>query len=54
MPTLEERVSELESWIRGMLGRELQLKQSALEPWWKRRTGAFENNSLYDDAMRYA
>ena len=54
MPTLEQRVSELESQIRSMIEREKRSVPTGLEPWWKRHSGAFENSSLYDEAMRHA
>jgi hypothetical protein len=52
MPTLEQRVSELENQIRQVLEREKRTEPIGTEPWWKRHSGAFENNRLYDEAMR--
>ena len=52
MPTLEQRVVELERQMTRLLGRKLQPETSQNQPWWKRHSGACENNSLYDEAMR--
>ena len=54
MPTLEQRVSELESQIRSMIEREKRPEPIGAKPWWKRHSGAFANNHLYDEAMRHA
>jgi hypothetical protein len=52
MPTLEQRVNELENQIRLMLDRQERISFVGTEPWWKRHSGAFQNNRLYDEAMR--
>ena len=54
MPTLEQRVSELESQVQRMLKRDNRPEPVGAEPWWKRHSGAFENDPLYDEAMRHA
>jgi len=54
MPTLKQRVRELKSQMQRMLEREKRSESVALEPWWKRHSGAFENDPLFDDAMRLA
>jgi hypothetical protein len=52
MPTLEERVDQLERQMLRLLEREQQPEQARAEPWWMRHSGAFENSALYDEAMR--
>jgi uncharacterized membrane protein YccC len=54
MPTLEQRVSELESQMQRLLQSKLRTEAPAAEPWRRRHSGAFENNRLYDEAMRHA
>ncbi len=47
--TLEERVSALEAQVAHLLAE----KQTAnAEPWWQRRYGAFQDDEMYDEAMR--
>ncbi len=45
--TLEERVSALEAQIAQLTNK----KPKAL-PWWQLRHGAFQNDEMYDEAMR--
>jgi len=52
MPTLEQRVSELESQLQLILERQKRTEPVRTEAWWKRHSGAFENSLLYDEAMR--
>ncbi len=48
--TLEERVSALEAQVAHLLVD----KQAANTgvPWWRQRYGAFQNDEMYDEAMR--
>jgi hypothetical protein len=50
--TLEERLAALESEVAQI--KELVRSECAgrKEPWWERRLGAFQNDPLYDEAMR--
>lgn len=48
--TLEERVSTLEAQIAHLLERK-QAAKTAL-PWWQMRYGAFQDDEMYDEAMR--
>lgn len=50
LQTIEERVTELEKKVSRILGEERPDDKS--EPWWKRHSGAFKDNPLYDEAMR--
>ena len=48
--TLEERVSALEAQLANLLVEKQAAKAAA--PWWQRRYGAFQEDEMYDEAMR--
>lgn len=48
--TLEERVSALEAQLAGLLAEKQAANTDA--PWWQRRYGAFQDDEMYDEAMR--
>ena len=48
--TLEERVIALEAQVANLLA-EKQLPNTSA-PWWQHRYGAFQNDDIYDEAMR--
>ncbi len=47
--TLEERVSTLEAQVANLLADKAA---TANTPWWQRRYGAFQDDEMYDEAMR--
>jgi DNA-binding PadR family transcriptional regulator len=49
--TLEERVSALEQKIAQLTANKETAATSNL-PWWQQRYGAFQNDEMYDEAMR--
>jgi hypothetical protein len=49
MPTLEQRVSDLEEKVARLLRED---RESQDKPWWERHLGAFKNDPMYDEAMR--
>ena len=49
IPTIEERVSELEKKVARLLNDEKQAENSA--PWWEQWFGAFKDNPDFDAAM---
>ena len=49
MPTLEQRLAELEEKVASLL-RERQ--ETAQELWWERIRGTFKDDPMYDEAMR--
>ena len=48
--TLEDRVSALEAQVAHLLAEKQAAKTDA--PWWQRRYGAFQDDEMYDEAMR--
>ncbi len=52
MPTLEQRVNELENQVRLLIDHDQRKCAPNGEPWWKRHSRAFENSPLYDEAMQ--
>ena len=48
--TLEERVKALEAQVAHLLADEPTTKTDT--PWWQRRYGAFQDDEMYDEAMR--
>ncbi len=46
---LEERVAQLEEKVARLLEKQGATKKA---PWWEIHVGAFQNNPLYDEAMR--
>lgn len=49
--SLEERVAALEAEV-AQLKRERHRTTHMLVPWWERRFGAFQDDPMYDAAMR--
>jgi len=49
MPTIEERVSALESKVARLLGSR---RGAGAGPCWERVVGAFENDPLFDKVMK--
>ena len=49
MPTLEQRVSELEAKVERLIQEN---GASAKEPWWERIRGTFKDDPVYEEAMR--
>jgi hypothetical protein len=50
-PSLEERVTALETEV-AQLKRERHDATLLSLPWWARRFGAFQDDPMYDEAMR--
>ncbi len=50
--SLEERVAALEAEV-AQLKRERQGVTKMPLPWWERRFGAFQDDPIYDEAMRF-
>ena len=48
--TLEERVRVLEEQVAQLLAERLPAKDAL--PWWQQRYGAFQDDEMYDEAMR--
>ena len=48
--TLEERVSALEAQVAHLLAGKQAANTDA--PWWRQRYGAFQDDEMYDEAMR--
>jgi len=48
--TLEERVSALEAQVAHLLADKTVANTDA--PWWRQRYGAFQDDEMYDEAMR--
>lgn len=48
--TLEERVSALEAQVAQLLAEKQAEKNEV--PWWQRWKGAFQDDEMYDEAMR--
>ncbi len=48
--TLEERVSALEAQVANLLAEKKSTNTDV--PWWQMRYGAFQDDEIYDDAMR--
>ena len=48
--TLEERVSALEAQVAQLLAEQTTKKDEV--PWWQRWKGAFQDDEMYDEAMR--
>jgi len=48
--TLEERVSALEAQVAHLLVD--KQAANAEVPWWRQRYGAFQDDEMYDEAMR--
>jgi hypothetical protein len=49
--SLEERVTTLEAEV-AQLKRAQQSTMQTSSPWWAQRFGAFQNDPMYDEAMR--
>ena len=49
MPSLEERVSELEKKVDRLIE---ERHGSEDKPWWKRIQGTFKDDPAYEEAMR--
>ncbi len=49
--TIEERLACLEEKVARLTGDQPVVNPSS-EPWWKRHSGAFKDDPLYDEAMR--
>ena len=54
--TLEERVSALEAQVAHLLAdkstADVKPTANAEVPWWQQRYGAFQDDDIYDEAMR--
>ena len=48
MPTLEQRVTELEEKVARLSGQTVE----ADKPWWELWFGAFKDDPTFDEAMR--
>ena len=48
--TMEERVSALEAQVAQLLAEKTAGNGDV--PWWQRRYGAFQDDGMYDEAMR--
>lgn len=48
--TLEDRVGALEAQVANLLAD--KKPADAKVPWWQRRFGAFQDDEIYDSAMR--
>ena len=48
--TLEDRVSALEAQVANLLADKSAANIDT--PWWQRRYGAFQDDEMYDEAMR--
>ncbi len=48
--TLEDRVSALEAQVAHLLVDKQAAKPEV--PWWRQRYGAFQDDEMYDEAMR--
>ena len=48
--TLEDRVSALEAQVAHLLAD--KKPADAKVPWWQQQYGAFQDDEIYDDAMR--
>jgi hypothetical protein len=50
--SLEERMSALEAEVE-RLKRKSESPRHAADPWWKPFVGAFENDPLFEEAVRH-
>lgn len=48
--TLEDRVSALETQLAQLLAEKQATNTNT--PWWRQRYGAFQDDEMYDEAMR--
>ena len=49
-PKLEQRVTDLEAEVRNLKRQVDQL--AAVQPWWEQIIGTFEDDPIYDEAMK--
>lgn len=47
---IEQRVADLEKEVAAL--RERLLTLSPVKPWWERIAGTFENDPIYEEAMK--
>lgn len=50
--SLEERMATLEAEVARLKQQVSGQKTPSDIPWWKRRFGAFKNDTIYEEAMR--
>ena len=50
-PKLEQRVTDLEAEVSN-LKRKVD-KLTTVQPWWEQIIGTFENDPIYDEAMKF-